>query len=150
MNNIISRNYKININGDIINSRNKLMITRLTSGSLCVNLKIDNHIYKSWYVHRLVAMTYLNNDNNYPNIKHIDKNKMNNNVNNLQWCTFVQNLTHSRGKKVNQIDKDTGVIINSFDSISDAYKSFGTIININKMCKGDRQTAHGYKWKYVK
>ena len=46
-------------------------------------------------VHRIVAETFIPNINNYPQINHIDGNKKNNNVNNLEWCTCRQNIIHS-------------------------------------------------------
>jgi hypothetical protein len=42
-------------------------------------------------VHRLLALTYIPNPNNYPCINHIDRNRKNNNLNNLEWCTQMYN-----------------------------------------------------------
>ena len=50
---------------------------------------------KHMTVHRLVAMAFLENENCLPQINHIDGNKSNNNVNNLEWCTASQNVQHS-------------------------------------------------------
>ena len=43
------------------------------------------------YIHQLVAKTFIPNPNNYPCVNHIDENPMNNNVENLEWCTFSYN-----------------------------------------------------------
>jgi hypothetical protein len=46
------------------------------------------------YVHRLIAETLLDNSNNYDEVDHIDKNKMNNNVCNLRWCDRTTNMNN--------------------------------------------------------
>lgn len=48
----------------------------------------------AFYVHRLVAETYIPNNNNLPVVNHIDFNKLNNDVSNLEWCTIKQNVNH--------------------------------------------------------
>lgn len=55
---------------------------------------------KSFQVHRLVAETFIPNTKNKPFINHIDENRKNNNVNNLEWCTQLENVKHSLHKKI--------------------------------------------------
>lgn len=55
---------------------------------------------KSFQVHRLVAEAFIPNSENKPLINHIDENRKNNNVNNLEWCTQLENVRHSLHKKI--------------------------------------------------
>ena len=59
---------------------------------------------KMKFIHRLVAQAFIDNPNNKPCINHIDGNKQNNTLDNLEWCTYQENENHSRKvlkKKVN-------------------------------------------------
>lgn len=61
---------------------------------LSVNL-ILNEQRKSIRIHRLVAKAFIPNPNNLPCVNHIDGNKQNNCVDNLEWCTHRENIMHS-------------------------------------------------------
>ena len=50
---------------------------------------------KTLLVHRLVALAFLPNHENMPNINHIDFNTHNNSIDNLEWCTQLENIHHS-------------------------------------------------------
>ena len=63
-------------------------------GYLWVNLCKDK-VHKSKYVHRLVAEAFIPNPENKPCVNHIDRNKSNNSVDNLEWCTYKENNIHS-------------------------------------------------------
>lgn len=54
-----------------------------------------NGKHKKYRVHRLVAQTFIHNPENKPCVNHIDCNSLNNNLNNLEWCTYSENLIHS-------------------------------------------------------
>lgn len=69
----------------------------LKNGYLSVNLYKDGKC-KHHYVHRLVASTFIPNPNNYTEINHIDCDKLNNSVLNLEWCSRKMNLLHSYNK----------------------------------------------------
>ena len=88
--------YKINTDGSVFSiRRNKLLKPRLTNrGYLQVNLS-----GKQVYIHQLVAKTYISNPNNYTVINHKNGNKLDNNVDNLEWCTQLNNVLHYYGGK---------------------------------------------------
>jgi hypothetical protein len=54
-----------------------------------------NGFFKRMTIHRIVALAYLKNTNNYKEVNHKDGNKSNNNVNNLEWCSRSQNIKHA-------------------------------------------------------
>lgn len=63
--------------------------------SLCYNGKI-----KTERVHRLVALTFIENPLDLPKVNHIDLNKRNNTVENLEWCTQLENVQHAKANGV--------------------------------------------------
>lgn len=145
-------NYKINEDGIVIGRNNVKLKNTIRFGYKEVSLVSDDGMKNNFKIHRLVAIIFINNPNKYGIVNHIDKNKLNNNIKNLEWCNHKQNITHSQGKKVNQIDMDTNKIIKTFNSMNDAFrelnKNYGA--NIRLVCEGKRNSAFGYKWEFVK
>lgn len=101
-------------------------------------------------VHRLVALNFLAEPKSKSKnvVNHIDENKQNNHYKNLEWVTNRQNIVHSCGKRVHQIDRNTGEIIKTYDSIRAASRAMGrkTNSNISQVCKGIRPSVFGYCW----
>lgn len=61
---------------------------------------------QSWYVHRIVALTFIPNPNNLPEVNHKDENKLNCRVDNLEWCSRKYNVNYgTRNKRVSEINK---------------------------------------------
>lgn len=120
---------------------------------LCNNVK-----EKTCRVHKLVAITFLNNNNNYNTIDHIDGNKQNNCVTNLEWVTQKENIiralknglknNNNQKIKITQLSKDMK-IIKQFDSILQASKILKlNPSNIVSCLKGKQKTCGGYIFKY--
>ena len=85
-------NYAINKNGEVFNKRLQIIMKSRfdTYGYKRINLSKHNE-KKTYYLHQLVAKTYLPNENNYPCVDHINAIRDDNRLENLRWCSWVQN-----------------------------------------------------------
>lgn len=125
-----------------------------------LRIKIHGITYK---VHRLVALVFIPNPYNFPCVNHKDENKSNNHLDNLEWCNHSYNAKYGKSaieranklrngacsKKVEQLDKKTGEIIQEYPSANEIQRIKGYERgNINKCCRGERKTAYGYKWRF--
>lgn len=153
--------YQINNFGDIkslYNYRGKgnVLKPRLKKGYYQIGLR--KNATRQWYaIHRLVAETFIPNPKNLPQVNHKDENKLNNCVENLEWCTVAYNNcygtrlektsnTNKLKKEVTQYDLD-GNKLNTFKSIKSASKETKTdFSSISKCINNKRRTANGYIW----
>lgn len=134
------------------------------AGRLWVELR-KNGSGKCLLVHRLVAMAFIPNPNNYPQINHIDENPKNNRVENLEWCTALYNVRfynerhqdkrHApRGpnkniKPVNQISPE-GQVVKTWANSKEVMRELGwSDWSISECCRGNRRSAYGFTWQYA-
>lgn len=133
---------------------------------------VKNGIKKMYLVHRLVAQSFIPNPNNYPIVNHIDENKANNIVENLEWCTNSYNVkaytknhpyTNTTMRKLRKgcrygIIGDKNIVQYTKDgNIVDIWENARTIEIKTKMsawaisecCRNNRKSAYGYIWQYA-
>lgn len=152
--------------------RNKfLKQSKKKTGYLAVSILNSKKEEKTMSVHRLVAIAYVPNPDNKPQVNHKDGDKTNNNYLNLEWVTASENQKHAyknnlntfseidrinlkiiqenRKRPVFKIDKNTNRILCGYNSIKEAgaqnhidYKL------IHAVCKGKQKTTYGHKWAY--
>lgn len=160
---------KKSLSGELIVNQYKGKILKgwvQNTGYLTVSLS-----NKKYSVHRLIATTFLEQEKGKNIVNHIDGNKLNNNVNNLEWCDYKHNFDEAirlnlmnikyssyenriRAKKINQYDLK-GNFIRSYLCSVDAEKELknkGIKINagnIRNVCNGKRKTAGGFYWEYI-
>ncbi len=150
--------YKVSRSGQIVSiRRNQLIKQHLTGNYYCICIYQDAKS-KIVSVHRLVALTYVDNPDNLPVVDHIDGDHQNNNVENLRWVTHQQNsqfavdlgLTPKPvGYKVEQLDDD-GEVIATYFTLKEATEATGANPNtISLCCKGTRKKSGGYAWRFA-
>lgn len=93
-------NYEINEKGEIRNHKNNRIIKpfKNKNGYIYVSLNANGK-QKNYRLHRLIAKAFIPNPNNYPYINHIDMDKTNNDISNLEWCTNSYNMKHAFANK---------------------------------------------------
>jgi hypothetical protein len=160
-------NYSVSNFGNVKNNKtNKLMKINVKGGYCHISLKNETS-KKSFKIHRLVASAFIPNPENKPEVNHEDKNKLNNNVENLTWMTRKENNQHKSIGLIYKSNKNKPIIrLNLIDEILDNYNSIedaGQWAFENKLTKnshngrnaigncvnGLSNKAYGFKWKYT-
>ena len=103
-------NYGISKDGVIINLKRQKELKYFVDkdGYYKVGFCINNKKYNR-FVHRLVAITYIDNPDNFPIVDHIDGNRTNNSVENLRWTTYSGNSRNTKqNRKIKIINENTG------------------------------------------
>lgn len=117
---------------------------------------------KHFMVHRLVAMAFIPNPDNLPEINHKDENTQNNVVSNLEWCTRKHNANYGTlpqresewglnhpAKSIPVQQLYEGEVIAEFPSINEAVRQTGiSEKGIGRCCMGKQETSGGFKWRY--
>ena len=143
--------YLIDENGNIYSIKKKKFLNPSITdkGYLKVNL-YNNGVYKTKFVHRLVAETFLPNPDNLPQINHKNECKTDNSVNNLEWCSASYNINYgSRNKKISRKVQciETGIV---YDSLREAGRKTGiNYQNISNNIKGKTKSCFGLHWKEI-
>lgn len=142
-------NYIKRINGRIMSQQDN------SKGYLMVNLSL-NGFTKKLYVHRLLAEAFIPNLANKVEVNHIDLNKKNNIISNLEWCTKKENMRHAHKNGAIKYTKVYQYSINGeyeqeFNSLLDA-SIFHKIRSgdICRSCKGERAVCRGHIFRYYK
>lgn len=150
--------YKIYEDGEIYSTYKKDFMRGNTdsNGYKYIDLRSCNPIIKNPKIHRLIMLAF-NSNKPKEQINHIDGDKNNNHINNLEWSTNRDNRIHAikNGLKdeinygIAQYDLDDN-LLNIFDTASEALEMLeidGSPGNIGRVIRGSRKSAYGYVWK---
>ena len=142
---------------------------KMKKGYLMVNL-YKNGKMKTCKVHRLVAKAFLENPNGYTCVNHIDENKVNNYVDNLEWCSYKYNSNHGTcqqrrvsntdykaiaekltngvsSKQVYQYTKDYE-LVKIWESTQECGRNEFNQGEVAKCCRNEAKSHRGYIWSY--
>ena len=140
--------------GRKINRKGKVLAQAKSNwGYSMITLHVDK--IKTYSVHRLVAKAFLKNPLDKETVNHIDGNKLNNCVSNLEWNTWAENNNHAIRKGLNNVCRSVnqytldGLLIAGFRSAKEASDVIGCCPgNIIKACRGKLNIVSGFIWKY--
>lgn len=151
-------------NGSCRYKRPKLQcLTKNNNGYLEVRISIKGK-RQTKTVHPIIGKTFIPNPNNYPTIDHIDRDRTNNRVSNLRWCTLSENMRNphtrqhiSKIKKGRDIPKLYKPVVSLKDDA--LYKQYPSFKSLDKdghysrcvyaVCVGIKKSYHGFRWMYL-
>ena len=148
--------YAITEKGEVWSYRsNKFLKPEKTkTGYMRIELNINGKSSR-YFIHRLVAETYIENPNNLSCVNHKDENKENNHKDNLEWCDYkynnnygnrIEKAAEAHRKPVKQLTMD-GELIKVWSSATEASNFIG--VQVYRAANGSRKSAGGYKWEYI-
>lgn len=120
----------------------KEMKSRSIKGYKSVGFRLFENgesIQTLYKVHRLVAQYFIPNSENKPIVNHIDGNKQNNIVTNLEWCTVAENTRHAykTGLEKTWWNKELAIVaINLLENYNYGYADVARLFNLNPKCRG--------------
>lgn len=143
-----------------------ILKVRKHKNGYCFVALYKNGKSKEISIHRIVATSFLENSNNYPSINHINGNKEDNRIENLEWCSPSHNTKEAfriglmkpnykvlkeNSKRLSigvlQIDKLTKKVIKEWDSMKEAEDTLKIKTHINEVISGRRKSASGFLWR---
>lgn len=173
---IFCRDYIVYENGIIFNTRTNKHVKQYATpdGYFKVMIRLGYKKRKGFFVHRILAYLFLKNPKNKKEVNHIDGDKKNNQLDNLEWCTHSENIQHAwktelikntltRSEKIKKANIGRNGKLNStskpvicietgerFESIRLAGKHYNICPSgISRVCTGDQKTAGKCKIKNI-
>lgn len=152
--------YKISNFGNVYSEKSNRILKCNVNKKGYLYVVLTNGGYRKTYkIHRLVAEAFIPNPDNKPQVNHIDENKTNNMVENLEWVTAKENSNHatrnSRMRTILTNRKDLSKSIycsngNIYPSIAEASRKLNLDkSDIGKNCRGIRKQVGNYTFKYM-
>lgn len=164
--------YEVSSIGRVRNKRTgRIRKQYVESNGYCTTCLSKFGITRKEYIHRLVALTFIDNPDNKPQVNHVDGDKLNNEVTNLEWATAKENIRHAwdnglshssdlQKEKAKKLCRELGLASSKsvrcvetntiYPSAREAYRQTSIhYSHIGKCCRGKYNTAGGFHWEYV-
>lgn len=149
--------YEVSEDGQVRNKKTKFILKGIEDKDGYLRVHLYNPT-KNHYVHRLVALAFLGEPKeNQTEVHHIDGNRKNNQLSNLQWVTRKENDSHVK-HKLNQTSFPSvrvqqllnGEVIAEYESMSEAARQTGcNQSHISAVCRGKRKSTGGFQWRKI-
>lgn len=136
----------------------------VSNGYLHVNLKDGPGHTRNCSIHRLVAEAFIPNPTNLPQVNHINEDRKDNRVKNLEWCDAPYNINYGRRAlkmkktrmrnypyKIEMVEK-SGKVVRVFENFAEIESVFGAGVasNAHAVCVGKRALCINHIWRFVK
>ena len=141
----VNEKYEISNTGKLRNGAFILKGKVGLNGYVEYSMSMGNRKRKYEMAHRLVAKAFIDNPENKTEVNHIDCNRLNNNVKNLEWCTHSENIRHSRGlnRYPKEIKKRTTEILQK-DRDAKAHKMKAVVDEFGNVYETARAAAYAH------
>ena len=149
--------YSVSTEGEVRKDTKKYMLSQSSQQDYKFVGLIINGKQKRMRVHRMVALTFINNPDNKPYVNHINGNRSDNNVENLEWVTPSENTQHAVNTGLFKSGRTRAVIqynlngeqMATFESATEAARQTGgSQSKITMCCRRQRDSANDYQWRY--
>ena len=149
--------YSVSTEGEVRNDTTNYILSQSSQQDYKFVGLIINGKQKRMRVHRMVALAFIDNPENKPYVNHINGNRSDNNVENLEWVTSSENIQHAVNTGLFKSGRTRAVIqynlngeqMATFESASEAARQTGgSQSKITMCCRRQRDSANDYQWRY--
>lgn len=155
--------YSVSNLGRVKNHHNRLLRTNIREGYPRIKLVFKGK-RRNFFIHRLSAIAFIPNTENKQCINHIDGNKLNNRVENLEWCTNIENVQHAyrtglmkpwgmmkshHDKKPSNAKLSEGIILEMISMREQGFRFREIATRFNASITNTRRVIHKQSWKHL-